>query len=214
MTTLTGEATKASRSPRKAKGHGHLRRAEILEAAQRIFLAEGYEGATIRKIAEKVGVSSTALYMHFEDKSSILLAICEQTLTLLLERNRELAAKPLDCVQRVRTMLEAYVRWGLEHPSAYLLVYCVPRPPEAAEWSEVTMRLSLESYEIFAGVVREIADAGHLRAASPDTAAQVLWMSCHGLVALLTARPGFGWADREELIQVTLDGLIAGLVVA
>ena len=57
------------RSARKAKGDGHLRRAEILEAAERIFIAEGYEGATIRKIADEVGVSSTALYMHFQDKS-------------------------------------------------------------------------------------------------------------------------------------------------
>ena len=68
---------KPQRSARKAKGHGHLRRAEILEAAERIFLAEGYQGATIRKIADEVGVSSTALYMHFRDKDQILLEICD-----------------------------------------------------------------------------------------------------------------------------------------
>ena len=68
------------RSARKAKGDGHLRRAEILEAAERIFVAEGYDGATIRKIADEVGVSSTALYMHFQDKGAILLEICEATL--------------------------------------------------------------------------------------------------------------------------------------
>jgi AcrR family transcriptional regulator len=64
---LTAAATTARRSARKAKGDGHLRRAEILEAAERIFIAEGYDGATIRKIADEVGVSSTALYMHFQD---------------------------------------------------------------------------------------------------------------------------------------------------
>ena len=50
--------TTRRRSARKAKGDGHLRRAEILEAAERIFVAEGYEGATIRKIADEVGVLS------------------------------------------------------------------------------------------------------------------------------------------------------------
>ena len=84
------------RSARKPKGDGHLRRAEILEAAERIFVAEGYEGATIRKIADEVGVSSTALYMHFPDKSCILLEICQATIRQLLERNAEIAVKPMD----------------------------------------------------------------------------------------------------------------------
>jgi len=210
---MTAPATSARRSARKAKGDGHLRRAEILEAAERIFIAEGYEGATIRKIADEVGVSSTALYMHFQDKGCILLEICERTLHLLLDRNSEIAAKPLDAVVRVKMMLEAYMRWGMEHPNAYQLVYSAPRPPSAAGWPENTVDLSTQCYEIFCGVVREIAADGRLRTGTGDSAAQALWMCCHGVVALLAARPKFAWCEREELIRVTLDGLINGLVV-
>ena len=190
------------RSARKAKGDGHLRRAEILEAAERIFVAEGYDGATIRKIADEVGVSSTALYMHFQDKGAILLEICEATLKALLDRNRELAARPVDPVVRVRMMMEAYVRWGLEHS-----------PPATAPVSEGTEDMGSQCYATFAGVVAEVAAVGRLRSGSPDSAAQAMWMSCHGVVALMTARPAFGWADRDELISVTLDGLLHGLVV-
>src|SRR3954454_21367047 len=111
--SLTVAAPIARRSARKAKGDGHLRRAEILEAAERIFVAEGYEGATIRKIADEVGVSSTALYMHFPDKGCILAEICERTFENLLARNSEIAQKPLDAVVRTRMMLDAYMRWGL-----------------------------------------------------------------------------------------------------
>ena len=204
--------TTPRRSARKAKGDGHLRRAEILEAAERIFVAEGYEGATIRKIADEVGVSSTALYMHFQDKGCILFEICERTLTLLLERNGEIAAKPLDPVVRVKMMLDAYMRWGLEHPNAYQLVYC-GRPMSASFWPEDTRDLPSQCYDIFSGVVREIAATGRLRTGTADSAAQALWMSCHGVVALLASRPNFNWADRDELIQVTLDGLLNGLVV-
>ncbi|RAK61505.1 TetR/AcrR family transcriptional regulator [Phenylobacterium hankyongense] len=210
---MTAAATTTRRSARKAKGDGHLRRAEILEAAERIFIAEGYEGATIRKIADEVGVSSTALYMHFQDKGCILFEICERTLRLLLERNGEIAAKPLDPVVRVKMMLDAYMRWGLEHPNAYQLVYSAPRPLSAALWPEDTVDLSTQCYEIFSGVVREIAATGRLRTGTADSAAQALWMSCHGVVALLAARPSFTWAPQEELIQVTLDGLMNGLVV-
>lgn len=200
------------RSPRKAKGDGHLRRAEILEAAERIFVAEGYEGATIRKIAEEVGVSSTALYLHFLDKSQILLAICNVTLQDLLERNREIAARPVPALDRVRLMLEDYIRWGLEHPNPYQLVYSLPRTAATGQWPEGTVDLSLQAYEIFRTAVHEVAAEGRLRAASADTAAQVFWTSGHGLVALLTARPNFAWQDREDLIRTTLDGLMGGLV--
>lgn len=210
---MSASAATARRSARKAKGDGHLRRAEILEAAERIFVAEGYEGATIRKIADEVGVSSTALYMHFPDKGCILLEICERTLRQLLERNSEIAAKPLDAVVRVKMMLEAYMRWGLEHPNAYQLVYAAPRPLSAGLWPEDTVDLSTQCYEIFSGVVREIAASGRLRTGTADSAAQALWMSCHGVVALLAARPNFGWCDRQALMEVTLDGLLHGLVV-
>jgi AcrR family transcriptional regulator len=208
---LSVTATTPRRSARKAKGDGHLRRAEILDAAERIFVAEGYEGATIRKIADEVGVSSTALYMHFQDKGCILLEICERTLTLLLERNREIAAKPLDPVVRTKMMLDAYMRWGMAHPNAYQLVYC-GRPIQSGLWPEDARDVSSQAYETFCTVVREIAAAGRLRTGTADSAAQALWMSCHGVVALLASRPNFNWADRDELIQVTLDGLLNGLV--
>jgi AcrR family transcriptional regulator len=200
------------RSARKAKGDGHLRRGEILDAAERIFIAEGYEGATIRRIADEVGVSSTALYMHFPDKACILGEICKRTLELLLERNRQLSAKPIDPVARVRLMLDAYMRWGLAHPNAYQLVYSAPGPVSAGLWPEDMVDLSVQCYELFAGVVREIAAQGRLRAGTADSAAQAFWMGCHGVVALICARPNFNWADTEELISLALEGLMNGLI--
>lgn len=203
--------TPPRRSARKAKGDGHLRRAEILKAAERIFVAEGYEGATIRKIADDVGVSSTALYMHFQDKAEILLEICEAAIKQLLERNSEMASRPVDAVVRVRMMLDAYMRWGFEHPNAYQLVFAGGRPISSV-WHEGTADLSTRCYDIFSGVVREIAASGRLRTGSEDSAAQALWGACHGVVQLCSARPTFGWAPQDELINVTLDGLLHGLI--
>jgi AcrR family transcriptional regulator len=202
-----------SRSARKARGTGHLRRGEILDAAERIFIAEGYEGATIRKIADEVGVSPTALYIHFPDKATILGEIGKRTLQQLLARNRELAAQPLDAPTRVRAMLEAYMRWGLAHPNAYQLVYSAPRPLSAEMWSADTVDLSLQCYEVFADVVREIGAQGRLRVGDAETAAQAFWMGCHGVVGLICARPNFRWADSEDLIATTLEALMRGLVI-
>ena len=203
---------KPARSARKAKGDGHLRRAEILEAAERIFVAEGYEGATIRKIADEVGVSSTALYMHFHDKDQILQEICRGAMQALLEQNSEIAARPIDSVARVRLMLEAYVRMGLEHPNAYRLVFCSKLRLGSGADETATAEIGAQCYERYCGVVREIAAAGRLRAGDTDSAAQTLWAACHGLVALMITRPHFDWASADEMIHVMLEGLLYGLV--
>ena len=121
---VTETLLKPIKSARKPKGDGHLRRAEILSAAERIFVADGYEGATIRKIADEVGVSSTCLYMHFRDKDQILLEICTRALEELLAGHTEIAARPIDAVERVRMMLTAYIDFALKHPNAYRLVFC------------------------------------------------------------------------------------------
>ena len=209
---MSATVTATRKTARKAKGDGHLRRAEILEAAERIFVAEGYEGATIRRIADEVGVSSTALYMHFQDKACILAEICEGTFSVLLARNSEIAQRPLDAAVRTRMMLDAYMRWGLEHPNSYQLVYC-SQAPSPTPLPEGVNELSRQCYDTFAGVVLEVAANGRLRTGDGNSAAQALWMACHGVVALITSRPNFDWADREELMRVTLDGMLYGLVI-
>ena len=205
---------KPVRSARKAKGDGHLRRIEILEAAERIFVVEGYEGATIRKIADEVGVSSTALYMHFRDKDEILHEICFAAMKALLEQNSEIAGRPTDSVSRVRLMLEAYVRMGLEHPNAYRLVFCsTPRPTAGAGAIQAaTAEIGSACYARYVGVVRQIAAEGRLRIGDADCAAQALWAACHGLVALMITRPNIDWAPADELTSVMVEGLLHGLV--
>jgi len=203
---------KPLRSARKPKGDGHMRRGEILQAAERIFIAEGYQGATIRKIADEVGVSSTALYMHFRDKDEILLEICDGAIESLLSINVEISAQPIDAVARVRLMLDAYMMFALENPNAYQLVFCGPAGVLSEVKQQQTQALGDRCYDRFVSVVREIGASGRLRTGTVDSAAQSMWAACHGLVALLLTKSTFAWAPTEELRKVMLDGLLHGLV--
>ncbi len=209
---MTVILNKPQKSARKAKGDGHLRRAEILAAAERIFLAEGYEGATIRKIADEVGVSSTALYMHFKDKDEILLEICTGAIEQLLSINSEISAEPIDSVARVRRMLEAYIHFGLSHPNAYRLVFCSSPLANSIQKQEATNMLGADCFERFVGVVREIAAEGRLRSGDARTAAQTLWAACHGLTAMIITKPSFEWAPPEAFTKVMMDSLLYGMI--
>ena len=200
----------SARSQRKPKGEGHARRAEILAAAERIFVDHGYEGATIRKIADEVGLSSTALYMHFSDKSEILHEICERAFEQLLTMNRAVLDEPGTPEQRMRRLMQSYVRFGFENPNAYRLVY-MTRPVEAQQAQSVAQSLGYELFGAFVQVVEEAAADGRLRGETRATA-QALWAGAHGVVSLMITKPYFDWVERDLLIDTLLDALFVGLL--
>lgn len=211
---LSSTLARAPRSARKAKGDGHLRRAEILRAAERIFVADGYEGATIRKIADEVGVSSTCLYMHFRDKDEVLLEICTAALEELLELNSKIAALPMSAVERLRSMLRAYTEFALGNPNAYRLIFCAPSPSAAgnSQRPQMTQELGTRCAERLLAVVREIAAEGRLKAGDPWTVHRALWAACHGLVSLMITKPDLNWGAADDLTAILVDGLLFGLI--
>jgi AcrR family transcriptional regulator len=201
---------KPAKSARKPKGEGHARRAEILAAAERIFVECGYEGATIRKIADEVGVSSTALYMHFRDKSEILLEICESAFAQMKASHDAVKALDAPPETKVRMMLQDYIRFGLANPNAYRLVF-LTRPQEAEGAQSVAQRLGRQTFASFQGTVAELAAAGRLKGEAP-VAAQTLWAGVHGVVSLIITKPYFDWAPLEVLTGAMLDALFDGLL--
>lgn len=208
---MTVSAALNPRSARKPKGEGHARRAEILAAAERIFVEQGYEGATIRKIADEVGLSSTALYMHFSEKSEILLEICRQAFEALLEANRTIVAEAAAPEERLRRMMQAYVDFGFANPNAYRLVY-MTRPIELRDAAQTAAReLGVELFRSFEQVVEDAQAAGRLRGETRATA-QALWAGGHGVVSLMISKPYFDWVDRDVLVRTLLEGLFAGLL--
>lgn len=188
-----------------------MRRGEILEAAERIFVEHGYDGATIRKIADAVGLSSTALYMHFADKSEILYEICRSALTRLKTSLDEIIAGPGSFRDRLRALMNAYIDFGLSNPNAYRLIY-MTRPEEAAAGAQTAaIEVGGEALRALETFVETGAREGRLTV-EPRVAAQALWASAHGVVSLMITKPYVEWAPRDVLMQTTLDALIAGLV--
>ena len=204
-------ASPSSRSHRKPKGEGHSRRGEILAAAERIFVEHGYEGATIRKIAEEVGLSSTALYMHFADKGEILQEICRDAFAELIGATQNLAALELPPEERLRRMIEAYVAFGFDHPNAYRLIY-LTRPIEARDGAEtMAQELGAGVFASFEGVVAETIAQGRMQG-DAHAIGQAIWASAHGVVSLMITKPYFPWAERDLLVKTVLDAMFAGLL--
>lgn len=208
---MTGSMSQVQRAPRKPKGEGHVRRAEILAVAQEIFVEHGYEGATIRKIASAIGLSSTALYMHFPDKAAILNEICKEAFATLIEASHEALADEAEPEVRLRRMVEHYMRFGFENPNAYRLTYMMaPLDPVHGPATDVK-ETGIQLFQQFVLAVEAVIAAGRMKG-DAATLAQVIWATSHGLVALQIAKPFFDWAQRDELIRIQLDALFSGLL--
>lgn len=203
--------TPSGRSARKPKGEGHARRAEILAAAERIFVEVGYEGATIRRIADEVGLSSTALYMHFSEKSEILHEICRLAFARLQDGNAAVVAEGGAPEIVLRRLMEAYVEFGFQNPNAYRLIY-LTRPVEARDGAQnAALMLGGDLFRSFEAIVDQVEAAGRLRGEA-KASAQALWAGSHGVVSLMITKPYFDWVDRRVLTRTMLDALLAGLL--
>jgi AcrR family transcriptional regulator len=209
--------------PRKKRGEGHTRRDEILSAAKALFLHEGYQATTIRRIADAVGVSAPALYLYFKDKEAIMLALCDQTFGFLLEDMAAIGKQGLAPLDRLRRCGEAYIRFALGNPQEYWLTFLsgnLPRDVKhrASEGQSIDPGKPGAGGTIAFGrlvsIFHEIEAAETKLFYTAETSAELVWMGLHGLVAAMINTPGLEKERQDELIVGMLDMVIRGVVKA
>jgi AcrR family transcriptional regulator len=195
---------------RKKKGEGAQRRREILEVAKRLFVEEGYDATTIRRIASQVGISSTALYVYFEDKDAILKEISNETFAGLIRELDTVRRDYSDPANALEKVLEGYIRFGLAHASEYELTFMTRDPKEVHHHAEKGSDLGFQAFTRFHGCVEAIVRSGRTQESNADRLAYQLWAGVHGLVALLVLQPTHDWGDIEMLIAGQVAMLMRG----
>src|SRR5215212_11892612 len=101
-------------------------RTKILDAARELFVSEGYEAVTMRRIAERIEYSPTAIYFHFRDKDALLRELCDTDFRAFAEGFTVLA-RIADPVERLRASGYAYIDFGMNNPSHYRLMFMTPK---------------------------------------------------------------------------------------
>jgi AcrR family transcriptional regulator len=206
---------------RKRRGEGHTRRDEILSAAKELFLTEGYAATTIRKIADRVGVSAPALYLYFADKEAIMLALCDQTFGFLIEEMSSIDREGLKPIESLRACGRAYIKFGLGHPREYWLTFMSGNTPKSMKEHGHKLEEIDASQPGATGAIAFSKMVEQLKATEKagiklkypaDTAAELCWMGLHGLVALLINKPDFRWTKQDELIEGMLDIVTQGVL--
>lgn len=190
---------------RKPRGQGASRRGEILDAAKRLFIEEGFAHATMRRIAGEVGVSPTAIYLHFADKDAILKAIAEDFFSELLAMLLQAQAHEGAPLERMRTGLRAYVDIALERADEYRLTF------HTREVKALSLAASCDvpdvadqSFAVLEHVVEELLANGVFRPGDPVLIAEAIWSAMHGVTSVVM--------DMMPRVQTTKDALIACVI--
>jgi AcrR family transcriptional regulator len=167
---------------RKEREKQKMRRL-ILETAMKLFLKEGFEKVTMRRIAEKIEYSPATIYLHFRDKDEILYALHSEGFEELYRRQQSIL--PIkDPLQRLRRHGEIYLSFALEKPEYYDLMFIMRNPAKKIR-EEKAWDIGLRSYEFLRKNVDECMKAGVLPKANPDAAAFSLWAHVHGIASLI-----------------------------
>lgn len=181
----------------------------ISQTAQELFLTEGVEGISMRKIAERVGVTATAIYRHFRDKEEVLEEIINSGLATLSAYLAP-ALKADQPYQRLRRLIDAYLRFALEQPRYFDLAFMVPG--RSSHISEQLARDTDLTFKIAVEQVVRCVETGIFRKEDPLEITVYLWSIAHGLVMLRrTNRFGGDVEQFTRLYRRTIDRAIRGL---
>jgi AcrR family transcriptional regulator len=194
-------------------------REKILDAARELFISEGYEGVTMRRVAEKIEYSPTAIYVHFADKEDLFRQLCTEDFRKLAEGFQPLVATA-DPAERLRLIGSSYIQFGIHYPNHYRLMFMTPHP--VGNCPKENMELEKgnpeeDAYAMLKVAVEDGLRAGIFREGVTDVEliAQTLWAGVHGVIALEIGKGNddwVAWRPIEQRAELMLDALLGGLM--
>ncbi len=163
-------------------------RGKASAAATRLFARHGYEGVTMRAVAEALACSAMTPYRYLAGKAELFALVRAEAFRRFADRlERALgqagpSGRPRgDVTQRLRRLKRAYIRFALDEPDAYRIMFELRQPASGRHPD-----LAAQSRRAFGCLHRTVAEAvaaGRLRG-DPLTLAHLLWADTHGLVSL------------------------------
>ena len=208
-TTQAERLRKASRE-RRAQQKESLRQM-ILDAAGELFLEHGYEGFSLRQVAERIGYSATTIYRYFENKDDLLFAILYDG---FMEFGRELetaSASTRDPLKRIEALGRAYISFGLKNPVHYQLMF-MQRSDFLFESRREEDKPVIDSFNILQEAVRAAMEARVMKRGDVDAYSHAIWATVHGLTSLaITGGARFTPELLQKSASVALRMTIEGL---
>jgi len=187
--------------PRKNYHHGDLKNA-LIKAGVEILSKEGIDGLSLRKVAQRAGVSHSAPYSHFPDKQSLIAAISTEGFNQLYsELDAAVLANSKNPKKQLQQGALAYLQFALKNTDTFKIMFsgALEMEKEYPAFVEISHR----TFQRVVDVVKACQEAGVMRATSAEMLAVTVWGQVHGIVSLaLEGQISHSVLDDHEIHDV------------
>jgi len=200
--------TKAKNSASKYH-HGDLH-SSLLETATSMITEQGIESLSLRKLAERIGVSRTAAYHHFKDKNDLLCAIAAQAFVSWQDQAKQIFTdNKITDLDKYRTFVHYYVRFATDNPAIYKLMFGSTLWKKDGEKQNSSQKLIDAAYPSFQFQLKmtQYWQQQGLLPQSQNTLrlAQVSWATLHGIAQLVIDGIYADASQIDEMCQCVVE---------
>src|SRR5258705_13250060 len=178
----------------------------ILDAARELFVAEGYQNVSIRKIAERIEYSPAAIYGYFPNKDDIFLALAEEGFRMLFAPGGEMAvADPID---KIRAGFWRLYQFSKEYPEYFALMF-VDRlvPPISRDWQRFGFVREMKGF--MSAHIQSVIDQGLFpQGTNADAVFRILAAAIHGVAVMRLCGRLSPHDDADALARDTLEAAL------
>lgn len=190
--------------PRVIK-HPELRRSQILDCAQALFLDRGYDNASLNEVIAATGLSKGAFYHYFASKDALLEALAERFAQQALAQIRSMETSDLDALSRLNAFLARGRQNKIENAEiAWGLFEALYRPENFILFHRVIAAASALVAPVLADVVKRGVEDGTFKTPDPEGVADMMMQlstATHGMVARALA------ANNARQLEDSIDAI-------
>jgi TetR/AcrR family transcriptional regulator, cholesterol catabolism regulator len=166
---------------------------EIVAAAAKVFRTKGYHAATVRDIAEEVGILKGSLYHHFESKEALLYLVVKEPIAQMYRTMGKIAAADGTATEKLRRAILAHLE-AFDRHYPHLFVYLREREAVKRRFREL-IGFSPKEYErLWQQILREGVESGEFRSDLDIPVAS------YGLLGMLNW--SYKWYDPQGRLRV------------
>lgn len=161
-------------------------RKKILEAAKSLFLSQGYAHTSMRKIAMKVGISATTIYLYYTDKADVIHALHQDGFKLLYQQFKALMNVE-DPFERLKAMGRCYIQFALENRDYYEIMFVMRESLKHVEHEDLKgegWQEGKSAFQSITSVIKACQEVGYFQGRDLMEMTISLWANVHGLCNL------------------------------
>ena len=185
-------------SERKTREKQEMK-ALILNAAKDMFIQEGFEKTSLRKIADKIEYSPTTIYLYYKDKTEIFHELMEIGFSILLNQFSD-DMKIENPIDRLYALGGTYITFALENSEYYDLMFitknAINKIPTADDWCS-----GKKTFMCLKNTVEDCIAQNQLKSKDPNTTTLAFWAQVHGVVSLYI-RDRMGMFPKESIKDI------------